>query len=152
MSDSIRKSTHINAPIHRVWRAISDHSEFGEWFKVALEQPFEAGRPSTGRITHPGYEHIRWNADILAIEPPHRLALRWHPYAMDPNVDYSNEPTTLVEFTLRENDGGTEVEVVESGFDALPEHRRDEAFRMNEGGWEQQMKNIRDYAEARSDA
>ena len=147
MPDAIRTSTHINAPLDRVWRAVSDHREFGEWFKVALDQPFEAGKPSTGRITYPGYEYLKWTADVVAIEPPHRLAFRWHPGAIDPNVDYSNEPTTLVEFTLREHNGGTEVEVVESGFDALPEHRRDEAFRGNSTGWEQQMRNIRAYAE-----
>lgn len=143
MADAIRKSTFIQAPIERVWRALSDHREFGEWFKVALDQPFEAGKPSTGHITHPGYEHIKWNAQVVAVEPPHRLALRWHPYAIDPNVDYSNEPTTLVEFTLAEQDSGTRVEVVESGFDAIPASRRDEAFRMNSGGWEAQMENIK---------
>jgi uncharacterized protein YndB with AHSA1/START domain len=148
MTDSIRTSTHIPAPIDRVWRAISDHKQFGEWFKVALDQPFEAGKPSTGHITHKGYEHIRWNADVVAVEPPRRLAFRWHPYAIDPNVNYSNEPTTLVEFTLSERGGGTDVEVVESGFDAIPAHRRDEAFRMNSRGWDQQMVNVREYVEA----
>lgn len=146
-SDAIRQSTHVRAPIDRVWRAISDHREFGEWFRVALDQPFEAGRTSTGHITHPGYEHVKWNAEIVAIEPPSRLAFRWHPYAIDQSADFSNEPMTLVEFTLREKDGGTDIEVVESGFDAIPAHRRDEAFRMNSGGWEAQMKNIREYVE-----
>ena len=143
MPDVIRASTHIEAPIERVWRAIADHREFGAWFKVALDQPFEAGKHSTGHMTIAGYEHLRWTADVVAVEPPHRLAFRWHPFAIDPNVDYSNEPTTLVEFRLTGRDGGTDVEVVESGFDALPEHRRDEAFRMNSQGWEQQMVNIR---------
>jgi uncharacterized protein YndB with AHSA1/START domain len=145
MNDKIVQTAHIRAPIERVWRALSDHREFGEWFKVALDQPFEPGKPSTGHITHHGYEHVRWTAEIVALEPPRRIAFRWHPYAVDPNIDYSNEPTTLVEFTLRERDGGTEVEVVESGFDAIPAHRRDEAFRMNSSGWEAQMRNIRDY-------
>ncbi len=145
MTDVIRKSTLIEAPIDRVWRAISDYREFGEWFKVALDQPFEPGKPSTGHMTVPGYEHVQWNAEVVAVEAPHRLALRWHPYAIDPNVDYSNEPTTLVEFTLSERDGGTEVQVVESGFDALPASRRDEAFRMDSQGWEQQMANIRNH-------
>ena len=146
-SDSITQTTHVRAPIDRVWRAISDHREFGEWFKVALDQPFEAGKPSTGHITHPGYEHVKWHAEVVAIEPPTRFAFRWHPYAIDPDVDYSREPTTLVEFTLREKDGGTDVEVVERGFDAIPAARRDEAFRMNSGGWEAQIKNIRAHAE-----
>jgi len=147
-SDSIRQTTRVQAPIDRVWRAISDHREFGEWFKVALDQPFEAGKPSTGHMTHPGYEHVRWTANVVAMEPPHRFAFRWHPYPIDQNIDYSAEPTTLVEFTLREADGGTEVEVMESGFDAIPAHRRDEAFRMNSNGWAAQMKNIQAYVEA----
>ena len=147
-SGRITKSTHVRAPIDRVWQAISDHRQFGEWFKVALDQPFEAGKPSTGHITHPGYEHVKWTAEVVTVEPPHRFAFRWHPYAIDPNIDYSNEPKTLVEFTLRENDGGTDIEVVESGFEAIPRNRRDEAFRMNSGGWEAQMKNIRGYVES----
>lgn len=145
MSDRITKSTHIPVPIERVWRAISDHKEFGEWFKVALDQPFEGGKRSTGHITHPGYEHVKWEAEVVAVEPPRRLAFRWHPYAIDPDVDYTNEPTTLVEFTLSERDGGTDVEVVESGFDAIPANRRDQAFRMNSQGWEAQMNNVRAY-------
>jgi uncharacterized protein YndB with AHSA1/START domain len=147
MTDAIRKSTHIDVPIDRVWRAVSDHREFGEWFKVALDQPFEAGQPSTGRLTYPGFEHMAWTAEVVAVEPPHRLAFRWHPYALDPKVDYSREPTTLVEFLLREADGGTEVEVVESGFDSIPAHRRDESFRMNSDGWEEQLKFLHDYVE-----
>ena len=145
MTDKITQSTHIPAPIDRVWRAISDHKEFGEWFRVALDQPFEAGKTSTGRITIPGFDHVQWNAEVVTVEPPRRLAFRWHPYAIDPNVDYSNEPATLVEFSLSERDGGTDVEVVETGFDALPPHRRDEAFRMNSQGWEAQMNNVRQY-------
>jgi uncharacterized protein YndB with AHSA1/START domain len=147
MADAIRKSTHIDAPIDRVWRAVSDHRQFGAWFKVALDQPFAAGQPSTGHLTYPGFEHMAWTAHVVAVEPPHRLAFRWHPYALDPKVDYSGEPTTLVEFLLREADGGTEVEVVESGFDSIPAHRRDEAYRMNSNGWEEQMKFLRDYVE-----
>jgi uncharacterized protein YndB with AHSA1/START domain len=147
MADAICKSTHIDAPIDRVWRAVSDHRQFGAWFKVALDQPFEAGQPSTGHFTYPGFEHMAWTAQVVAVEPPHRLAFRWHPYALDPKVDYSGEPTTLVEFLLREADGGTEVEVAESGFDSIPAHRRDEAYRMNSNGWEEQMKFLRDYVE-----
>lgn len=145
MADRIEEATHIEAPIQRVWEAISDHRQFGEWFRVAIDEPFEAGKTSTGHITHPGFEHVRWNADVVAIEPPHRFSFRWHPYAIDPDVDYSNEPTTLVELMLSERDGGTEVRVVESGFDCIPAHRRDEAFRMNSNGWAAQMKNVREY-------
>jgi uncharacterized protein YndB with AHSA1/START domain len=147
MTDRITQTTHIDAPIDRVWRALSDHREFGEWFKVALDQPFEAGKPSTGHMTYPGYEHLRWTAEVVAVEPPSHLAFRWHPYALDPAVDYSGELMTLVEFTLSEKDGGTDLEVVESGFDALPDHRRDEAYRMNVRGWDEQMVNVRQYVE-----
>lgn len=146
-TDTIRQSTHIAAPIDRVWRAISDHREFGEWFKVALDQPFEVGKPSTGHFTYPGFEDMAWTVQIVAVEPPHRLAFRWHPHAVDPKVDYSAEPTTLVEFLLRESDGGTNVEVIESGFDAIPAHRRDQAFRMNSQGWAEQMHFLRDHVE-----
>ena len=88
MTDTITKTTHVKAPIDRVWRAISDHQEFGTWFKVALDRPFQAGQTSTGKITHPGYEHVAWNAEIEAIEPNRRFALRWHPFAIDPDADY----------------------------------------------------------------
>lgn len=143
MTDRIERSVIVGADIGRVWRAVSDHREFGAWFRVALNQPFVPGTESTGHITYPGYEHIRWRATVEAVEPPRRLAFRWHPYAIDPERDYSHEPTTLVEFLLRAVDGGTEVRVIESGFDQLPDARRDEAFRMNAGGWTQQMDNIR---------
>jgi uncharacterized protein YndB with AHSA1/START domain len=147
MSDKIVQTTRIRAPIDRVWRAVSDHREFGTWFKVALDQPFEVGQPSTGHFTYPGFEDMAWTVEVVAVEPPRRLAFRWHPHAVDRNRDYSSEPTTLVEFLLREVDDGTEVEVVESGFDAIPASRRDEAFRMNSGGWEEQARFLRDYVE-----
>ena len=146
--DRIEQSIPLPAPIDRVWRAISDHREFGTWFKVALDQPFAAGQPSTGHMTNEGYEHLRWNASVEAVEPPHRLAFRWHPYAIEPGRDYSSEPTTLVEFLLEPAGGGTLLRVIESGFDALPDSRRDEAFRMNSGGWAKQVENIRDYLAA----
>lgn len=145
-SDSITKTIAINAPLERVWRAISDHREFGEWFKVTLDQPFVAGQPSTGHISFRGNQ-IAWNADVVAIEPPHRLAFRWRPYAIDPEVDYSAEPKTLVEFTLAKDGAGTGLTVVETGFDAIPAHRRAEAYRMNDQGWGKQVENVRDYVE-----
>lgn len=142
MSDRIEKSVRLNAPIEKVWRALTDHEEFGQWFRVKLDQPFKEGEPSTGHITYPGYEHVRWTARVAAIEPMRRFAFNWHPYAVDPDVDYSDETPTLVEFLLAESGEGTLLTVIESGFDKVPEHRRAEAFRMNEGGWEEQMRNI----------
>jgi uncharacterized protein YndB with AHSA1/START domain len=147
MTDKIEAETTINAPLERVWEAVGDHRRFGEWFKVALDQPFVAGEQSTGPITHEGDEHVRWTADVVAVEPPTRLAFRWRPYAIDQDRDYSAEPTTLVEITLRAMGNATRLRVVESGFDALPPSRRDEAFRMNASGWEQQMANVRAYVE-----
>lgn len=146
--DKIEQVITLAAPIDRVWRAISGHREFGLWFKVALDQPFAAGEASTGHMTNKGYEHIRWNADVEAVEAPRRLAFRWHPYALERDRDYSSEPTTLVEFMLEAAESGTRLRVVESGFDALPDSRRDEAFRMNSNGWAKQMENIRDYLAA----
>jgi uncharacterized protein YndB with AHSA1/START domain len=145
MTDRIEKFVEIAAPVDRVWRALTDHREFGAWFRVALDQPFEQGTLSTGRITAPGYEHVAWNAEIVVIEPMHRFAYRWKPYAIDPNRDYSDEPTTLVEFTLAPAGQGTRLTVVESGFQALPDDRREEALRSNTGGWEAQMANIEAY-------
>jgi len=147
MTNIIERSIFIAAPVDRVWDAISDYREFGAWFRVAIDGPFVVGQTSSGQMTIPNFEHVRWNAAIEAIEPPHRLAFRWHPYAVEAGRDYSNEPRTLVEFTLTETAGGTELKVVESGFDALPASRRDEAFRMNDGGWAAQMENIRRHVE-----
>ena len=141
-SDRIEKSITLKAPPSRVWRALTDAQEFGTWFRVKLEGQFTLGETITGHITYPGYEHLVFEAAVEKMEPETEFAFRWHPYAIDPEVDYSNEPTTLVEFTLQPSDNGTKVTVVESGFDQLPEHRRDLAFRMNEGGWAEQMGNI----------
>jgi len=148
MSDRIERHVEIKAPVDAVWRALSDHEQFGRWFGVKLEGPFEVGKASRGMITHPGYEHVVWEADVVAIEPPRRLAFAWHPYGIDPKVDYSVEPRTTVDFTLTPIDGGTRVTVVESGFDAIPEHRRAEAYRMNSGGWDAQMENIKAHVES----
>ena len=142
MSDRIEKRVEIAAPAVRVWRALTDHREFGEWFRVKLDGPFVPGQPSTGHITYPGYEHVKWHAVVQKMEAPRLFSFTWHPYAIDPKVDYSGEPPTLVEFRLEEIPTGTLLLLTESGFDKIPAHRRVEAFRMNEGGWGQQMKNI----------
>jgi uncharacterized protein YndB with AHSA1/START domain len=145
MTDRIERQIEIKATVSRVWRALTDHREFGEWFRVKLDGPFVPGQASRGQITHPGYEHVRWEAVVQAIEPERLFSFTWHPYAVDPNMDYSNEAPTLVEFRLEETARGTLLRVTESGFDKIPSHRRAEALRMNEGGWEEQMKNIDSY-------
>jgi uncharacterized protein YndB with AHSA1/START domain len=143
MSDSIEKRIELKAPASRVWRALTDSREFGEWFRVTVDGPFEPGRTVRGHILHPGYEHLKWEATVERIESERLFSFRWHPYAIDPEVDYSTEPTTLVEFRLEPtDDGGTVLSLKESGFDAIPQHRRVEAFRMNERGWAEQLNNI----------
>ncbi len=142
MSDRIEKRIELKAPVSRVWRALTDHREFGEWFRVKLDGPFVPGQVSTGHITYPGYEHLKWTATVQKMEPERLFSFTWHPYAIDPKIDYSSEPTTLVEFRLEATDGGTLLTLTESGFDAIPKERRFDAFRMNDGGWAEQMKNI----------
>jgi uncharacterized protein YndB with AHSA1/START domain len=142
MTDRIEKRIELKAPVSRVWRALTDHREFGEWFRVKLEDPFVTGQVSRGHLTYPGYEHLTMEVTVQKMEPERLFSFRWHPYAVDPKIDYSTEPMTLVEFKLEPKDGGTVLLVTESGFDAIPKDRRFEAFRMNEGGWTEQMKNI----------
>lgn len=142
MPNQIEKRIELKAPVSRVWRAISDYREFGTWFKVNIEAPFVAGQPAEGQITHPGYEHVRWKAVIQKIEPERLFSFTWHPYAIDSKVDYSDETPTLVEFRLESTATGTLLIVTESGFDKVPAARRADAFRMNDSGWAQQVKNI----------
>jgi uncharacterized protein YndB with AHSA1/START domain len=150
MTDRIEKTIELKAPISRVWRALTDHHEFGKWFRVRLEGPFMPGQVSRGQITYPGYEHVRWEAMVQKMEPERLFSFTWHPYAVDPNVDYSREPSTLVEFTLEKTPTGTLLRIVESGFDRLPSKRRDEALRMNETGWNAQLGNIAEHVEQAS--
>ena len=145
MDTRIEKRMELKAPISRVWRALTDHREFGEWFRVKLDGPFVPGQVSLGRITYPGYEHIRWEAVVQKMEPERFFSFTWHPYAVDPKIDYSQETPTLVEFTLEKTENGTLLVLTESGFDKVPSERRLQAFRMNDGGWTQQMKNIENY-------
>jgi uncharacterized protein YndB with AHSA1/START domain len=142
MEDRIEKTIELKAPISRVWRALTDHREFGEWFRVKLDGPFVPGETSSGWITWPGYEHLKWEAVVQSMEPERYFSFTWHPYAIDPAVDYSAEPSTLVEFRLEEIPAGTLLMLTESGFSKLPEDRRSLAFRMNDGGWTQQIGNI----------
>ncbi len=140
--DAITKQIELKAPLSRVWRALTDHLEFGEWFGVKLEQPFVEGRVTRGRISNPDYEHLRFELTVVRLQPQSLFSFNWHPYALDPGTDYSKETPTLVEFRLQETPVGTLLTLTESGFDKIPAQRRDEAFRMNSGGWEQQMKHI----------
>ena len=145
MNDHIEKRIELKAPVARVWKALTNHEEFGAWFRVKLEGPFVPGKTSRGRITYPGYEHVIWQAVVKEMTPEKVFSFTWHPYAIDPNVDYSQETPTLVEFRLQPTTHGTLLVVTESGFDKIPAHRQIEALRMNEGGWAEQMRNIEKY-------
>jgi uncharacterized protein YndB with AHSA1/START domain len=148
--DRIEKQIELKAPVARVWRALTDYREFSKWFQVNLEGPFAPGQTSRGRITYPGYEHLKWEAVVQKIEPERLFSFTWHPYAVDPQKDYSKEPSTLVEFRLEEKGDSTLLTVTESGFSKLPANRRLEAFRMNDGGWAEQLKNIKCHVEQAS--
>jgi uncharacterized protein YndB with AHSA1/START domain len=145
MEDRIEKRIEIAAPVSRVWQALTDSRQFGEWFLVKMNGPFVAGKPVAGQITHPGYEHVRMEIVVEAIEPQTLFSFTWHPYAVDPKVDYSQEESTLIEFRLQPTPGGTLLTVTESGFDKIPVERRAEALLRNDNGWAQQMKNIQAY-------
>jgi uncharacterized protein YndB with AHSA1/START domain len=145
MSNLIDKSIELSAPVSRVWRALTDYKQFGTWFRVRLDEPFAAHRMTSGTMTYPGHEHLRFNARVERIEPEQLFSLTWHPYAIDPNEDYTKETPTLVEFTLEKSAKGTLLRVVESGFDHVPAARRAEAYRMNERGWATQLKNIEQF-------
>lgn len=140
-TDTIEKRIELKAPIARVWRALTDHVEFGQWFRVKLEAPFEVGKTSRGMMTYPGYEHFKWEAVVQKMERERLFSFTW-PHVTDPNADTTKAPWTLVEFRLSPIAGGTLLVVRESGFDQLPEPQRTEAFRSNEGGWAEQMTNI----------
>ena len=144
-TDRIEKKVVLRASRSRVWRAIANAEEFGTWFRMNLDAAFAEGATIRGRITHPGYEHVTVELQIQRIEPERYFSYRWHPGAIDPNVDYSAEPTTLVEFILEDLEGGTAVTIIESGFDRIPHPRRVEAFRMNDQGWVGQIKNLERY-------
>jgi uncharacterized protein YndB with AHSA1/START domain len=143
------KQIDLKAPVSRVWRALTDYREFGEWFRVKLEGPFVAGQVSRGQLTFPGYEHLQMEVVVQKIEPERFFSYTWHPYAVDPKVDYSKETPTLVEFRLEKSAKGTLLMVTESGFDRIPSGRRLEAFRMNDNGWGQQLKHIEGYVAER---
>ena len=145
MDNRIEKHIELKAPLSRVWQALTDYRQFGEWFRVNLEGPFVPGETARGYITWPGYEHLLMEVVVQKIEPEHLFSFTWHPYAIDPNVDYSKETPTLVEFKLAKTLTGTALTVTESGFEHIPRERFADAFRMNDSGWTQQLKNIETY-------
>jgi len=159
--DRIEKKITLRAPLERVWRAISDAREFGRWFGVRFDGPFAAGARVTGKIVptevdpevaklQEPYSGMAFDFTIDRIEPMRLFSFRWHPYAVEPGVDYSKEPATLVVFELEPVPDGTELRITESGFDRIPIERRATAFTANEGGWEHQTKLIQKYVSRES--
>jgi len=144
--DRIEKRIELRATRSRVWRALTTAEEFGTWFRVKLDGAFAEGAVVRGRLTYPGYEQVTLEIAVDRMEPERLFSYRWHPNPTD-GVDYSSEPTTLVEFRLADANGGTLLTLVESGFYRLPASRRAEAFRRNEGGWQIQLENVRRYVE-----
>ncbi len=148
-TDRIERKILLRAPRARVWRALSDAKEFGDWFGVDFKgKSFEAGKSVKGQITYPGYEHIVMEVMIDRVIPERLLSWHWHPAAIDPAVDYSQEPTTLVVFELHEGEGGVLLSVIESGLDKIPSHRRATVFRLNSSGWDEQVRNIEKHVAA----
>ncbi|AGW94726.1 MULTISPECIES: SRPBCC family protein [Cupriavidus] len=143
-TDRIERSILIEAPVARVWHALTDADTFGSWFGVKFDGvTFAPGQRAVGSITYPGYEYLKFDVQVERMEPEKLLSWRWHPAPLERGRDYSDEPATLVEFTLREVDGGTMLTVVESGFDQIPPERRMDAFRINSSGWDEQVNNVR---------
>ncbi|HEY0795502.1 MAG TPA: SRPBCC family protein [Acidisarcina sp.] len=143
--NSIEKQIEIAAPLTRVWRALTDFRQFGEWFQVLLEGPFIAGKAVGGKLTFPGYEHVRMDVEVKTIEPETYFSYTWHPNSNDPTVDYTKETPTLVEFRLAPTKTGTSLTLIESGFDKIPSDRQAQAFRANTRGWDHQLKSLESY-------
>jgi uncharacterized protein YndB with AHSA1/START domain len=155
-TDRIEKKVLLRAPRERVWRAISDAKQFGSWFGVEFDAPFAPGARMSGRMTptqvdaavakmQAPYAGMAFDCTIDRIEPIRLFSFRWHPFAIDPEVDYSHEPTTLVVFELADAEGGTQLTITESGFDGIPLERRARAFGANSDGWAKQIELITKY-------
>lgn len=143
--DKIIKTLDIKAPVSRVWQAITDYQQFGEWFKVKLNEPFAPGSRSTGVTTYLGYEGHPWLATIEFVEPETRFSMYWHHEHVLADLPYEQQPVTRVEFRLEAIAGGTRLTITESGFSKLPEQYRVSQIRSNSEGWNIQAVNIADY-------
>jgi len=150
MKNQIEKRLELNAPVSKVWQALTDYRKFGQWFHVNIEGPFIPGQIARGKLTFPGYENYPWEVVVQKMEPERLFSFTWHPYALDAKRDYSQETPTLVEFRLEKMKKGTLLILTESGFDKIPSDRRMEAFRMNSNGWTKQMENIQEYVSEKS--
>lgn len=147
MSDRIEKSSIIHAPVSRVWKAISDHVEYGRWFQCEISSPFKVGETVRGRMAIPGTEHLTFPMQILTMEENKLFTCRWPSYVEKTDLDLEKEPWLLMEYHLKEVPEGTKLTIIESGFDALNASIQEEARKGNEGGWDFQLNNIKQYLE-----
>jgi uncharacterized protein YndB with AHSA1/START domain len=151
-TDSIQKKVVLRAPLEKVWRALSDSKEYGAWFGMKFDAPFVPGAHLRGFLApsvidpqqHP-YIGTPIDITIEEVKPMTKLSMRWHPFALDPKVDYSAEPTTLVVYTLEPMKEGVALTVTESGFDSIPLKRRAEAFEAHDEGWTEQVRRVGEY-------
>lgn len=148
--DQIDKVIELAAPVSRVWKALTDSTEFGEWFRVRLDGPFEVGKTTRGKMTFPGHEHVEWESLTEAMDPERLFAFSWPPSAVDPDTEYGADAKIRVEFRLEASGNGTRLTLTESGFLQFPESKRLEILRSNTEGWNIQAKNIAAYVAGKS--
>lgn len=146
--DRIEKVVDLAAPVARVWRAITNHREFGQWFRVRLDGPFKVGATTTGNITFPGYEHVKWVSVTEQMDHERVFAFSWPPSAVDPDTEYGPDAKVRVEFRLEPTESGTRMTITETGFQQFPEAKRLEVLRSNTEGWDIQAKNIADHVDS----
>lgn len=140
--DRIEKVIDLAAPVSRVWRALTDHEEFGKWFRVRLDGPFKVGEATTGQMTYPGHEHVKWESVTEQLDHEERFSFSWPPSAIDPDTEYDAGAKVIVEFRLEPTADGTRLTITESGFLQFPEAKRLEVLRSNKEGWDIQAKNV----------
>ena len=143
--DRIEKVVELSAPVSRVWNALTDHIRFGEWFRVRLDGPFSVGATTTGNITYPGHEDMKWVSVTEEITPERRFVFSWPPSAVDPDTTYSADAKVTVEFDLEPTERGTRLTITETGFTHFPVRKRLDILRSNIEGWDIQAKNIANY-------
>jgi len=133
----------LRAPRSKVWRALTNSAQFGEWFGAKVAEPFTPGGRVRGPITIPQYTHLAFEVTVEQMEPERLFSWRWQPGG-DPDPDPA-APTTLVVFELEEVPEGTRLTVTETGFDRIPIARRAKAYRENDQGWTGQLDSLRKY-------
>ena len=140
--DRIEKVVDLAAPVSRVWRALTDHEEFGQWFRVRLDGAFKVGELTTGNVTYPGHEDMEWESLTEQMEHERLFVFSWPPSAVDPDTIYDDDAKVLVEFRLQPTEQGTRLTITETGFLQFPESKRLEILRSNREGWDIQAQNV----------